>query len=332
MNNHIPLLLLLCAVPACSLGAAPSASTASDESTSDAPPLGPDPIGSPTLYPIVLVHGLMGSADNFWSFNNVAETLRADGHTVFTPSLPPFDSVEVRSAALATAVDSALSESGASKVNLIAHSMGGLDCRALISTLGYGDRVASLTTIATPHRGSAIADVVLKLLPGDSDRALNALATALGGTFSDVATDSHVRDALTALAESHADAFNQATADDGSVYYQSWTGVASVFGIPNPADATACEGTLTAFMGRAYKMESVLVGSAAFVAHGTALRPNDGLVMVESGKWGTFRGCLPASHLSEVGQIALTKPDPRTGFGHLRFYRNVAFELATYGF
>ena len=43
-------------------------------------------------------------------------------------------------------------------VNLIAHSMGGLDARYLISRLGMADQVRSLTTISTPHRGSFMAD------------------------------------------------------------------------------------------------------------------------------------------------------------------------------
>jgi triacylglycerol lipase len=275
----------------------------------------------------------MASPTSFWgSFFKVPEALRADGHTVFTPSLPPFDSVAVRSASLATQIDAALADSGAEKVNLIAHSMGGLDARAVVSTLGYGDRVASVTTIATPHRGSAVADVILGLLPGDADEALNAIGDVFASTFSDFSSNSHVREALTALAESEANGFNAATPDDPRVFYQSWTGVASVLGIPNPADVDACEGTLKTFQGRAYKMEALLVKSAAFVAHGTELLPNDGLVRVESGKWGTFRGCLPASHLSELGQVSLTRPDPRTGFDHLRFYRNIAFELSAKGF
>jgi triacylglycerol lipase len=108
--------------------------------------------------------------------------------------------------------------------------------------------------------------------------------------------------------------------------------VSSVLGIPNPADRVACENNVSTFKGRAYKMEPLLTASAAFVAHGEALRPNDGLVMVDSAKWGTFRGCVPASHLSELGQISMNRFDPRTGFDHLRFYRNVAFELAAKGF
>ena len=44
------------------------------------------------------------------------------------------------------------------KVHVIAHSMGGLDARYMISRLGMEDRVLSLTTVGTPHRGSKYAD------------------------------------------------------------------------------------------------------------------------------------------------------------------------------
>ncbi|MCX5745477.1 MAG: alpha/beta fold hydrolase [Proteobacteria bacterium] len=129
-------------------------------------PLGGDPQGVATRYPIVLVHGFMGSRTSpLWSFYKLADTLRADGHVVIEADLPPFDSSANRARILATQIDAAIA--GYGKVNIIAHSQGGLDARYLISSLGYGDRVATLTTISSPHQGTAIADKALGLLPGD---------------------------------------------------------------------------------------------------------------------------------------------------------------------
>ena len=51
----------------------------------------------------------------------------------------------------------------AEKLNVIAHSKGGLEVRYLISTLGAGDNIASLTTISTPHNGSSAMDKLMKL-------------------------------------------------------------------------------------------------------------------------------------------------------------------------
>src|SRR5206468_12628217 len=99
--------------------------------------------------------------------------------------------VEVRGAGLAKQIDDTLAATGADKVNIIAHAMGGLDARYVITTLGYGDRVASLTTMSTPHRGAALADFALSLnVPAI---ILNAIAAVVGAQVSDVGGDPHLR-------------------------------------------------------------------------------------------------------------------------------------------
>lgn len=303
-----------------------------EQNLTQAKPFGPEPDGVATRYPIVLAHGFNASPTNHWGFYRVPEALAEDGHDVFVAVVPPYESPEVRGAALASDIDEALAASGAEKVNVIAHSMGGLDARHVISALGYGDRVASLTTISTPHRGSRVADAALSLLPGGAEDAIDALAECWGLTFNDLAEDTRVRAALEGLSEAAAPAFAAAHPDDPEVYYQSWAGVSSVLGIPNPADDDACEGTLAGLGLRADKMDATLVAAAAFTAHGAKLLPNDGMATVESAKHGDFRGCIPADHLDEVGQIRDAGPDRRTGFDAVRFYRNVAFELADRGF
>lgn len=326
--------LLPVALAACAADPPPAAQE-EDFTLPATAPLGADPKGKAAQYPVVLAHGFDGSPTNRWGWYKVADTLRADGHKVHVAQVPPYDSVEVRAAALAKHIDQALSETGAKKVNLLAHSMGGLDSRYVVAKLGYGDRVASVTTISTPHRGSPVADLALKILPGASDSAandmLNHLASCWGLTYSAVAGDSHVRAAMAAISQSAAPAFNSAVANDGRVYYQSWAGVSSVAGIKNSKDVGACGSALGDFK-RADFMDATLVGGASVVAGGLNLTPNDGMVTVDSAKWGTFRGCIPADHLDEVGQIKHDGRDKWTGLDHLRFYRTVAFELAAKGF
>ncbi len=112
-----------------------------------------------TRYPVILVHGYAGTdnyfgiADYFW---RVKDTLTEKGYLVFTPHTNPIDVSEDRANQLATQIDKILEQTGARKINLIAHSQGGLDSRILISGLGYADVVASLTTIGTPHHGIGI--------------------------------------------------------------------------------------------------------------------------------------------------------------------------------
>lgn len=302
----------------------------------DLPPLGPEPNGFTTKHPIVLAHGFDASPTNRWGFNGVAKALEADGHTVEVASVPPYNSPENRAMFLADHVDAVLERTGAERVNIIAHSMGGLDTRVLVSGMGYGDRVASVTTISSPHRGTNVADVALGIVPGGADKAIDALARAWGKTFSDVADDADdtdVRAALEALAEANAPAFEADYPADPRVFYQSWAGVSSVFGIRNPKDRAACEGKMLEHEGAsADKMDATLIPMAALTAHGTQLRPNDGMATVESAKYGVFQGCIPADHLDEVGQPGDEGADRHTGFDHLRFYRNLSFDLAQQGF
>ena len=271
----------------------------------DPAPLGPEPDGIATAHPILLHHGFNAGARGMWSFYKVKEALEADGHLVVVTSVPPFASVRDRALALSQQIDEIVAQTGASHVNLVAHSMGGLDARYLISTLGYGDQVASLTTISTPHRGSAVADIALKLLPGKLDDVTNMLAKLWGSTYSDVAQSSDVRAALEGISTKELERFNLITPNDNRVYYQSWAGVSSVFGIANGKDLKACD----------YK----LLG-------------HDGMVAVKDAKWGNFQGCIVADHLDEVGQPSKDGPDKHTGFDHVRFYRNLAFDLADRGY
>jgi triacylglycerol lipase len=291
---------------------------------------------TPSKHPIVLAHGFDASTTNRWSFYEVVETLRADGHVVHAAQVSPYRSVPERAKQLETHVKLALAECrakpgcDASKVHIIAHSMGGLDARYLISKLGWGDRVASLTTISTPHRGSRIADVLLKVIPDDFDGALNAMASLWGRTFTsdDLAAGSDVEGALRSISEQYTrDTFNPEVPDDPRVTYLSYAGVSNVAGIANPKDYAACEGKFAPRWHTRDVMNATLVPAAPFVAHGTELRPNDGMVTVESAKWGKFMGCIPADHLDEVGQPKHEHANLLGGFDHKDFYRRLASSL-----
>jgi pimeloyl-ACP methyl ester carboxylesterase len=112
-----------------------------------------------TRFPLVLVHGYFGT-DQFFGlldyFHDVPERLRSAGYDVTTPVTDAFNWSEARAAQLAVQVDAVLARTGARKVNLLGHSQGGMDARVLVSGLGYADRVASVTTVATPHLGTPL--------------------------------------------------------------------------------------------------------------------------------------------------------------------------------
>jgi triacylglycerol lipase len=159
--------------------------------------------GSKTRHPIVLVHGILGFDQikvGFFKqsyFRKVAEHLRAQGLDVYEMRLPKLGRVEERAQKLAEE----LFNLGVYQVNLICHSMGGLDARYAISQLGCAPKVASLTTIGTPHQGSPLADI--------SSGALATILAKVGlGVISDLGTNK-------------ADEFNRQNPDAAKVRYFS---------------------------------------------------------------------------------------------------------------
>jgi triacylglycerol lipase len=112
--------------------------------------------------PIVLVHGLFGFSRlrvGSWVlvdyFHEVSPALVRSGNRVIVAHLSPTEGICCRAAQLKAVVDR---ESPHAPVHIIAHSMGGLDARYMITHLGMARRVLSLTTLGTPHRGSPMAD------------------------------------------------------------------------------------------------------------------------------------------------------------------------------
>jgi triacylglycerol lipase len=126
-------------------------------------------------YPIVLAHGIarfetllrqvlkdeQADDDRTHYFKLIRSTLRSNGFDAHHSSVPWAESVDVRSRVLRANVDTVLAGTGARKVHIIAHSMGGLDARHMLfdgQADGIHHRVASVTTIGTPHLGTSFAD------------------------------------------------------------------------------------------------------------------------------------------------------------------------------
>ena len=115
-----------------------------------------------TRYPVILVHGIILKDGHFFkSFGNIERSLKKNGYAVFTAPTDGFGTIENNAAQLKAYVEKILGEEHAEKVNLIAHSKGGLDSICMIKQYGMEDKVASLTTISTPHLGSPIASYIL---------------------------------------------------------------------------------------------------------------------------------------------------------------------------
>ena len=283
-----------------------------------------------TRYPIVLHHGLLGFDQilGYEYFYKIPELLRSHGVIVETTRVPPINTIARRAHVLAAEIDRILDLTKAAKINVIAHSMGGLDVRYLISSMGYGDRIASVTTLSTPHRGSPIADVLLPLVGRSHEgglhpirdagaalllgpSGLSGLAAAESATVSvddGVAVD--IPGVVSNLSTAFLTRFDQEQADDPRVYYQSWSAQAQAVDVwhANPADP-------------------LLAITYAFI-HSVA-GENDGLVSVESARHGFDHGVVPASHVNIINQIGGMVYQ---GFDYRDYYLAMVRELAGRGF
>jgi triacylglycerol lipase len=267
---------------------------------------------------IILAHGLAGSVDSFDPAIEAA--LANDGFYVLRDAVPPVDSVAHRAAALATQVDDFVASNQLDKVHIIGHSMGGLDSRYLISTLGYADKIASLTTVGTPHRGSPLADVGLGLTDDVGTTAEDAIL-ALTGAFGlgDDITSAQIDLALVDLAEANAPAFNAANPDAPAVKYFSYAGYSTLFGVPNLKAFALCSST-----GVKTPSPSSLPGELNLtgpIISGGTFRPHDGVVPIDSAKWTGFLGCIPTDHLdmTRAGEKAAADLD----LDLVSFYRGI---------
>jgi triacylglycerol lipase len=115
-----------------------------------------------TRYPIVLIPGIMGFRTILGSldyFEGIPEAIAEGGGQAFVVTTSQANTDEVRTQQLLPQIETILSTTGASRVNLIGHSQGSVDAR-LIADL-RPDIVASVTSVAGPHQGSPVADFML---------------------------------------------------------------------------------------------------------------------------------------------------------------------------
>ncbi|MBU6247082.1 MAG: triacylglycerol lipase [Xanthomonadaceae bacterium] len=253
-----------------------------------------------TRYPIVLVHGLFGFDQLFGGidyFYGITGGLRAGGATVYVASLSQLGSDITRGNQLIEQLDNLRAVYGYRKFNLIGHSQGGLTIRYVAAV--RPDLVASVTTVGTPHAGSAVADGIAVLAPaGSVQRTLaEGFATALAdliSTFSNGQSSQNAMDALTQLTSAGAAQFT-AEFPAGAPTSACGSGAASVNGIRYFSYGGT--GVLT----NGFDASDALLGAGSLFFFGGA---SDGLVGRCSSHWGTvIRDNYGWNHLDEVNQL-----------------------------
>ncbi|KAJ3031629.1 hypothetical protein HK097_005429 [Rhizophlyctis rosea] len=213
---------------------------------------------------------------HYWT--GVREALEALGCRIIITKVPRAADISVRATALKNMLEQRL-EPG-EEVNLVGHSMGGLDCRYMISKLlpeaaKKGEvpfKVKSLTTISTPHHGSSIASFA------NITTFFTPLTTLLAKSPS-LDFRAFLQLTPTYLSET----FTPQTPNDPSVAYFSYG-----------ADATRQFEKLNPIVKVAYPM------FWTWEYLGTVEGPNDGLVSVESARWGEYIRTLDADHVDLI--------------------------------
>lgn len=246
--------------------------------------------------PIVLAHGLfgfnrigLGRLTLTSYFRDIPGSLRSGGNRVLVTGVPPIAGVKRRARALAAQIDLAFP---GEPVHLISHSMGGLDARQLLADPGWAERVLSLTTIGTPHLGSALADYA-RLRIGPAYRLLRTLGIEHRG-FHDVTR-------------------RAARATNRKAFIPQRVLCFSVAG--DPSYDKVCL-PLKPF----YRILTELEG------------PNDGLVSVESALgFGTPLPTWPLDHLRQLNWLPPTRPPSSPG-SMRGLYESVLENLAAHGF
>lgn len=290
------------------------------------PDLAPSGLGPP--YPIVLVHGMagfrnIGPIDYFYG---IPAALKKDGHDVWISQQDPINDSEVRGPEVVAFVQMVLAATGKAKVNLIGHSQGGFDVRFVAATLG--DRVASVITIASPMKGSPVADLAVGGGQNAKD-AVNALLNLYGALNG---YDSDAKSQIRMLTSVGAAAFFAQHPDDPRVAYYSIAGRSE--SAPDEGDCVAPDAP--EFVSRwnfdLDPLDPLLSIPGGLIDQAVNPKPiHDGLVVVASAKHGHFLGCIPADHLQEVNQLFGAAPGQGNHFDAVAFYREMADWLVLNG-
>ena len=139
-----------------------------------------------TKYPILLVHGVFfrdSKIFNYWG--RIPKELKINGAKVFYGNHQSADSVANCAKELSERIEHIVKTTGCEKVNIIAHSKGGLDCRYAIANYGADKYVASLTTVNSPHRGCEFAEYLKEELPKNLVNKIESFYNRMWRRFGD---------------------------------------------------------------------------------------------------------------------------------------------------
>lgn len=254
-----------------------------------------------TKYPLVFVHGMSGFSRlgsdqiglDYWY--QILPDLARNGSNAWATRVSPFNSTEVRGEQLLQQVQEIIAITGQPKVNLIGHSHGGPTMRYVGGIIP--NQVASMTAIASPNKGSPVADFILK---AEGTPLQAPLVTALNLLSAGIVWAQN-QDQKTLPSDSLAGG-KSLTTSGSRTFTQRFP-----LGVPNgcsdgPSQAQGIY--LYSFMGNR-KLTNIFDPDSAMLLTGALINEDsDGLVPVCSGKFGkTIRSDYAWNHFDEVNQV-----------------------------
>ena len=257
-----------------------------------------------TKYPIILVHGIAAKQLRiFNAFGRIGQVLEADGHKVYIADTDGFGSIESNAEQLRSFINRVLEQTGAEKVNIIAHSKGGLDSKYMITELNMEDKVASLTTLCTPHRGSIIASKIWDMpLP-----IKRIIAFFIDNTYRILLHDKNPNSMRACEQLKAVDESEETLRFSHKVYCQSYsTSISKI-------------------------KDCYIMALPMKLQHHFEILDNDGVVAEDSTRFGFYRGkCMdiPVSHVQIIDLFSKKSQKDKI----YSFYKQLASELCKMGF
>lgn len=262
-----------------------------------------------TRYPILLVHGVFFRDFRFFNYwGRIPFSLKQNGAVLYYGSQQSAASVASCGQELAERIRAIVQETGCEKVNIIAHSKGGLDSRYAISACGMSPYVATLTTINTPHRGCIFADYLLEKIPEKVQKSVARKYNAALRKFGD--TDPDFLSAVRDLTASACALRNEKLPNHPDVYYQS------------VGSQMNCASSGRFPLNMAYPLVRHFDGA------------NDGLVSMESARWGeNFTELMtPEGRGISHGDMIDLNRENIPGFDMREFYVSLVADLKNKGY
>lgn len=256
-----------------------------------------------TKYPVVLVHGMVVKDFKYFrTFGRIRKILKKNNVKTYVTNQDGVGAIETNAQQIKKEILNILKKENVDKVNIIAHSKGGVDSRYMIHELGMENHVASLTTLSTPHHGSKLSSKLLSI--PDPFRKVIAFFINLFFRICRDKKPNIIRLGQQLTSESMEE-FNKIITNSEKVYYQSYSSNVD----DNNSFLMFIPYTILEYCEEDY---------------------TDGLVSVNSAKWGEYQGDIGGAydHVEMIGVYGSKKKMHRVA----KFYMSIINGLSEKGF